>query len=395
MRQSAMLNKLLPATVVAPAAWNRAHRFRYNEIAMPPNIQTPGVYIEEIPSGAHPIQAVPTGVAAFIGEVTRGPRTKAVAVDSLAAFEKAFGRGSILHTAVFLFFQNGGERAVVVRTRDDSLKAFFQALNALDEVEDVNLLCLPDVGAHDPDKLVKALETCAGRRAFLLVDPDPAWSGVSEVISGLPGLGISGPNAALYFPRLQGSGAGIPPGGAVAGVIARTDREQGVWKAPAGLEADLRGVRRLAVPVGTTLIEQLNPLGVNCLREDLPAGPLVWGARTLAGNDSEWKYIPVRRTALFIEESIERGTKWVVFEPNDEPLWVQLRASVEDFLFDLFRQGAFQGAKPEEAFFVKCDRSTMTDADVIGGRVNLLVGFAPLKPAEFVLITLEFQARVA
>jgi phage tail sheath protein FI len=143
------------------------------------------------------------------------------------------------------------------------------------------------------------------------------------------------------------------------------------------------------------MIDQLNPLGVNCLRLNPAGHVLVWGARTLAGNDSEWKYLPVRRTALYIEGSIERGTRWVVFEPNDEPLWTRLRASVEMFLIDLFRQGAFQGAKPEEGFFVKCDRSTMTQADIDAGRVNLLVGFAPLKPAEFVVLRFEMQARVS
>jgi len=341
----------------------------------------------------HPIPGVPTDVTAFVGEMTRGPRAKAVEVNSLAAFEKAFGRGSPVHTAVFLYFQNGGERAVVVRARDPGLKAFFQSLHALDEVEDVNLLCLPGATPGELDRLVKAADYCENRRAFLLLDPDPGWTDAADVIAGVQRLAITSSNAALYFPLLQG-GAGIPPSGAVAGVIARTDREKGVWKAPAGTEADLRGVRGLHTPVGTPLIDQLSPLGVNCLRE-VPAGStMVWGARTLAGSGSEWKYIPVRRTALFIEESIDRGTKWVVFEPNDEPLWAALRAAVETFLFDLFRRGAFQGVKPEEAFFVKCDRSTMTDADVIAGRANLLVGFAPLKPAEFVIIRFELQAGV-
>ncbi len=361
---------------------------------MPPEIETPGVYIEDPPAGPRPINGVPTGVAAFIGELTRGPRTQAVEVDSLAAFEKTFGRGSAVHTSVYLFFENGGERAVVVRARDPGLKAFFQALNALDAVDDVNLLCLPGITPGEPDKLVKAAVYCEARRCFLLLDPDPGWTDAAGVTAGLRALGIGSPNAALYFPSLLGAG-GIPPSGAVAGVIARTDRERGIWKAPAGTEADLRGVSGLHIPVGGPLIEQLTPLGVNCLREVQAAGILVWGARTLAGAGSDWKYIPVRRTALYLEESIERGTKWVVFEPNGEPLWAQLRASAENFLFGLFRQGAFQGAKPQEAFFVKCDRSTMTDADVLAGRVNLLVGFAPLKPAEFVILRFELQAKAA
>ncbi|HUF37171.1 MAG TPA: phage tail sheath C-terminal domain-containing protein [Anaerolineales bacterium] len=361
---------------------------------MPPEIENPGVYIEELPSGVRPIRGVPTGVAGFVGETTRGVRSQAVAVESVSGFERIFGRGGPVHTALFLFFENGGREAVVVRRRDASLKAFFQALSALDAVEDVNLLCLPGSAPLDPDRLVKAVDYCEGGRVFLLLDPDPGWSSASDVLAGVGGLANAGPNTALYFPALAGSGgAGIPPCGAVAGVIARTDRERGVWKAPAGVEAVLNSVRGTGIPVDDATIQQLTPLGVNLLREDPTAGTLVWGARTLAGNGSEWKYIPVRRTALFIEESIERGTKWVVFEPNDEPLWLQLRSSVEAFLFDLFRQGAFQGAKPEQAFFVRCDRSTMTRNDIDAGRVNLLVGFAPLRPAEFIVLRFELQAR--
>jgi phage tail sheath protein FI len=361
---------------------------------MPPDIVDPGVYIEEIPSGARPIQAVPTEVAAFIGEATRGPRTKPVEIDSLADFEKNFGRGSLLHTAVFLFFQNGGRRAVVVRARDAGLKAFFQALHTLDEVEEVNLLCLPAEGPFDPDKIVKAAAYCLENRVILLLDANSDWLTEADVASGLGQLPAGNPNMALYYPRLQGNaGLGIPPAGALAGIIARTDRAHGVWKAPAGMDADLRSARGLLTPVDDALAGALTQLGVNPLKPDPNGRILAWGARTLAGNDNEWRYLPVRRSALFIEESIERGARWVVFEPNDEPLWAQLRASVNDFLFGLFRAGAFQGAKPEEAFFVRCDRSTMTQADIQEGRVNLLVGFAPLKPAEFVILRFSLEAR--
>ena len=137
---------------------------------------------------------------------------------------------------------------------------------------------------------------------------------------------------------------------------------------------------------------ELNPLGVNCLRTFPAAGRVVWGARTLQGDDrlaSEWKYVPVRRTALFIEESLYRGTQWVVFEPNDEPLWAQIRLNVGAFMQNLFRQGAFQGKTPAEAYFVKCDKETTTQNDINLGIVNIVVGFAPLKPAEFVVIKLQ------
>ena len=206
-------------------------------------------------------------------------------------------------------------------------------------------------------------------------------------------------NAALYYPLLaqpnplrENTIETFSPGGAVAGVIARTDAQRGVWKAPAGLDATLNGVPALTVPVADGDSGQLNPLGVNCLRAMSGIGRVVWGARTMQGADrlaSEWKYLPVRRTALFIEESLFRGTQWVVFEPNDEALWSQIRLNVGTFMNNLFRQGAFQGTTPREAYFVKCDRETTTQADVDLGVVNIHVGFAPLKPAEFVVIRLQ------
>jgi hypothetical protein len=186
--------------------------------------------------------------------------------------------------------------------------------------------------------------------------------------------------------------ATFAPAGAVAGVIARTDAQRGVWKAPAGIEATLIGVNELAVSL--TDMEQglLNPQGINCLRALPGAGRVVWGARTMRGSDrlaDQWKYLPVRRTALFIEESLYRGTQWVVFEPNDEPLWSQIRLNVGSFMHNLFRQGAFQGTTPREAYLVKCDAETTTQNDINLGVVNILVGFAPLKPAEFVIIRIQ------
>jgi phage tail sheath protein FI len=174
--------------------------------------------------------------------------------------------------------------------------------------------------------------------------------------------------------------------------MARTDAQRGVWKAPAGLDATLVGVPGLSVTLTDAENGELNPLGINCLRTRPAAGRVVWGARTLQGADrlaSEWKYVPVRRTALFIEESLYRGTQWVVFEPNDEPLWAQIRLNVGAFMHNLFRQGAFQGTTPREAYLVKCDKETTTQNDINLGIVNILVGFAPLKPAEFVILKIQ------
>jgi phage tail sheath protein FI len=207
-------------------------------------------------------------------------------------------------------------------------------------------------------------------------------------------------NAAIYWPRLviadplaRGAARDVGPSGAVAGIFARTDATRGVWKAPAGIEATLRGAD-LGVVVNDADSAVLNPLGVNVLRTFPVVGNVVWGARTLVGADvlaSEWKYIPVRRTALFIEQSLRAGLKWVVFEPNDEPLWSQIRLNVGSFLQDLFRKQAFQGATPRAAYFVRCDQTTTTQGDIDRGVVNILVGFAPLKPAEFVVIQIQQQ----
>jgi uncharacterized protein len=178
-------------------------------------------------------------------------------------------------------------------------------------------------------------------------------------------------------------------------VMARTDAQRGVWKAPAGLDATLVGVPSLSVALTDAENGELNPLGINCLRAFPSAGRVVWGARTLRGADQladEYKYIPVRRTALYIEESLFRGLKWVVFEPNDEPLWAQIRLNAGAFMHNLFRQGAFQGSSPRDAYFVKCDKETTTQNDINLGIVNVIVGFAPLKPAEFVIIKLQQMA---
>jgi phage tail sheath protein FI len=206
-------------------------------------------------------------------------------------------------------------------------------------------------------------------------------------------------NAAFYFPwvkapdPLQQNRPGeFPPCGFVAGLYARTDASRGVWKAPAGIDASLTGVLGVKATLTDNENGVLNPKAINCIRTLPIYGTVLWGARTLQGNDergSEWKYIPVRRTALFLEESLFRALKWVVFEPNDEPLWSQIRLNVGAFMHNLFRQGAFQGTTPRDAYFVKCDKETTTQNDINLGIVNIIVGFAPLKPAEFVIIKLQ------
>jgi hypothetical protein len=281
---------------------------------------------------------------------------------------------------------------------------------ALEKTDLFNLLCIPPAtrnGDTDPTVYQAAMSFCRDHRAMLIVDSPEAWgaspaTAVSEAQSGLSTLGLSGAaarNAALYFPRVRQVDPlrdrqtdTFVPSGIVAGIMARTDVERGVWKAPAGLDAALVGIQGLQVNLTDNENGLLNPLGINCLRSFPVNGRVVWGARTLRGADQladEYKYVPVRRLALFIEESLYRGTQWVVFEPNDEPLWAQIRLNVGAFMQNLFRQGAFQGKTPREAYFVKCDKETTTQNDINLGIVNILVGFAPLKPAEFVIIKIQ------
>jgi phage tail sheath protein FI len=271
----------------------------------------------------------------------------------------------------------------------------------LDRVDLFNLLCIP--GLTDATALGNLQKFCRDRRAFLIADCAQGDS-LTSLQNG-PNSSLTGDNsinAAFYFPWVsapdplqQNRPAEFPPCGFAAGLYARTDSARGVWKAPAGTDASLTGV----VGVKTMLTNDengvLNPKAVNCIRNLPVYGTVLWGARTLQGNDergSEWKYIPVRRTALFIEESLYRALKWVVFEPNDEPLWAQIRLNVGAFMHDLFRQGAFQGKTPQEAYFVKCDRETNPQDEINKGIVNVVVGFAPLKPAEFVIIKIQQMA---
>ena len=186
----------------------------------------------------------------------------------------------------------------------------------------------------------------------------------------------------------------MPPSGYMAGLYARIDASRGVWKAPAGTEASLNGVVGLAVELNDVQHGNLNPMGVNVIRRFPAAGVVAFGARTIS-SDPEWKYVPVRRTAIMLRVSIYNGIQWAVFEPNDEPLWSQLRLNIGSFMMTLFRQGAFQGSTPSQAFFVKCDAETTTQADIDLGIVNILVGFAPLKPAEFVVVKISQKAGQA
>jgi phage tail sheath protein FI len=278
-------------------------------------------------------------------------------------------------------------------------------MHALDRIDPAifNILAIPAAANFNDagqDTVYSNAEAyCSDKRAFLIVDISGGTDTPAAAMAWLTThAGLRHRNAAVYFPRLLISDPLNPSqprevgaSGTMAGVYARTDSTRGVWKAPAGIDATLAGTNLV-----TTLSDlengELNPQGMNVLRNFAVYGQVSWGARTLRGADQladEWKYVPVRRTALFIEESLFEGTKWVVFEPNDEPLWAQIRLNLGAFMHNLFRQGAFQGKTPADAYFVKCDKETTTQNDIDLGIVNIVVGFAPLKPAEFVVIKIQ------
>lgn len=315
--------------------------------------------------------------------------------DALVATSALVGDGGSLESTDFL--KPGGE--------DDRTGLF--ALEQLYTRDGIfNMLCIPPYtpdGNADVGVIAAAGAYCEKRRAMLLVDAPSGWNSIAKAVEGFSAdpdeIGYRGANGAMFFPRLRMpnplNGDRIEefaPCGVAAGLFARTDTQRGVWKSPAGIDTTLRGVSSLTVPMTDAENGLLNPLGINCMRHFPVFGSINWGARTLRGADAfadEYKYVAVRRTALFIEESLFRALKWVVFEPNDEPLWSQIRLNVGAFMHNLFRQHAFMGQSANEAYFVKCDGETTTQTDVNLGIVNIKVGFAPLKPAEFVVLQLQ------
>ena len=303
----------------------------------------------------------------------------------------------------------------------------FQADSALDKVQVFNLLLTP--GIVNNAILSEALAFAEGKLAFFIMDPpilDVADGSVGASNTNWVGdflgssTGDSGaniapqsPNGALYFPYLQadnpvtglptnaaGNPFTLPPSGYVAGIFAATDSSRGVWKAPAGLATTLLDTTGV-VPSGVmtdTRQGVLNSIGVNCIRSFPGAGTVVFGARTLVSANTayqQWMYVPVRRTALFIEQTLKANLTWAIFEPNDTPLWVAIRQSISGFMLSLFNQGAFAGETPSDAFQVMCDSTTTTPADQALGIVNIVVAFAPLRPAEFVVVKIAQLAGQA
>lgn len=347
------------------------------------------------------ISPVPTAIAAFIGHTAKGP-VGFQRVTSLAEFQSLFGKRLLgsrlaastlpgyLSESVGLFFLNGGETAYIYSLgsrKVGSAAPFLEALTALERLSEPTLLALPDAVLLDTAPLesvqLAALAHCAKQRnRFCLLDV-PA---VTSLPLRAPLTGDNLSYGALYGPWLKlASGETLPASGAVAGVCARVDRERGVWKAPANTE--VRGIGGVTETYTEREVER-----VNALRVFAGKGVLVWGSRTLAASDNEWRYVPVRRLFLMVEESLRRGLAGLAFEPNDAKTWAQTRSLVESFLMGLWRQGALLGTKPEQAFFVKVGLgTTMTAQDVAAGRLVLEVGLAPARPAEFTILRLTLK----
>ena len=380
-------------------------------------IHPPG-HIQEVPSGPRAIAGVETSIAAFVGFTGTGPTNNPVHISSFADYERTFGgltADSALGYSVNQFFQNGGIEAYVVRVTDDNgtppttVAAYGDPLMktgfySLDNIDIFNMLCFPAV-ADSPTIRTQvyrdAIEYCHRRRAMMIVDLPADVQTPSDAQAWMNGEGsaLLDTHVVAYFPRIMASDVAengavrsFPSSGAMGGIWARIDRLRGVWKAPAGTEASVVDVTGLASTINDQENGVLNPLGLNCLRTFPGQGAVVWGARTMDRFADEFKYIPVRRLALYLEGSIYSGTHWAVFEPNNDQLWTQIRVAVSAFMNSLFVQGAFVGQTPNDAYFVKCDHETTTQVDLEQGIVNIVIGFAPTYPAEFVVITIQQNA---
>lgn len=387
----------------------------------------PGVYVEEVPSGARPIEAVGTSTAAFVGAapLATARLNEAVALNNWSEFLRIYVTAdtraySPLAQAVWGFFHNGGGRCYVVNVGpgqplvgDAKGRKGLDLLEAIDEVAIVAAPGYSDVAAQDA--VLSHCERLRDRFAVLDAPTLEAGQSVQQLTqvaqigeprgkakpadgeaapaasqaAGLRARASDGGYGAFYFPAIRVQNAlnpteivDTPPSGYIAGIYARSDAERGVHKAPAN--EVVRGALGVSYQVTHQEQELLNPSGVNCIRYFLNEGIRVWGARTLAASSSEWRYVPVRRLFNMIEESITRSTRWVVFEPNDVTLWKRIVRDVRAFLTLLWQQGALMGTK-EQAFFVQCDAETNPPEVVDAGQVVILIGIAPVKPAEFVI----------
>jgi phage tail sheath protein FI len=406
--------------------WIRVHAAGLGNILFSKLNITPGITIKEIPTGIVTIEGASTSVTAFLGPFSDGPMNQATEIRSWRDFESQFGgldSQSAASYGIRGFFLNGGRRCYVVRIARDAInqpdpEAIIGSpdnrlgLHALENVDVFNLICLPDIfnqAMHEQytikteyrDILSATFRFCEKHRALFILDPPAGINTPENIITFLTNNSfLCHSHGALYFPRIMVSDpfGDLPrvtaPSGSMAGVFARLDETRGVWRAPAGIEAYLNGVTDLEYQLNENEINSLNLNDINSIRFMPNHGHVCWGAHTLLSNHPEWKYINVRRLALFIEESINQGTKWAVFEPNGEQIWSQIRQQVSSFLHTLFREGALAGSQPDQAYYVKCDDQTTSPTDIQNGVLNIEVGIAPINPANFVVLQFTHQKYV-
>lgn len=416
-----------------------------------PSYSTPGIYIEELPGGPRPIQAVGTSTAGFVGTAPGAAAhlNRAVPIDNWSQFVREFvpqgAASTALSHAVFGFFQNGGRRCYVVNIAPDQPIAgggpSRAGLRVLEEVDEIAIVAAP--GYADADSYESLLGHCELLKDRVAILDPPAQVSSIEALTrvvtppadeealgggatgggaegterparragtgGNGDAGVAGEGSGLrarpsdagygtyYFPRIRirdplppNRLVEVPPSGHLAGIWARTDATRGVHKAPAN-EA-VRGALDLTYRLTDQEQGVLNANGVNCIRFFTREGIRVWGARTLAGASSEWNYLNVRRLFNMIEESIAVSTRWIVFEPNDRTLWKSIRRDINAFLTRVWRDGALRGATPEEAFFVQCDEETNPPEVIDAGEVHTVIGVAPVKPAEFIVFRISQSA---
>jgi len=378
--------------------------------------------MEETEIGAKPIEGVSTSIAGMVGIAKKGPLNEPTLITSFPEFKRVFGgyldasygNYRYLPHAIEGFFQNGGQRVYVTRVAVEDkdfcadqkkLRGTDQVKSASDEaiigedseepnertglcalknIDQISIIAIPNGTTQKiQNAMIEHCESMKDRFAVL----DPIKGSDLNEVQKQRSL-YDSKYAALYYPwidikhPLSGKIMSVPPSGHICGIYARSDAERGVHKAPAN--EIIKGAVDLAEKISKNQQDILNPLGINCLREFEGRGIRVWGARTIS-SDPNWKYVSIRRLLLYLEESIEKGTQWVVFQPNDETLWARVRQTVNQFLTAVWKDGALMGTSPEEAFFVKCDRTTMTQDDIDNRRLIVLIGVAPIRPAEFII----------
>jgi phage tail sheath protein FI len=417
---------------------------------MSPQYLSPGVYVEEVDRGAKPIEGVGTAVAGFVGLAEKGPFNTPSLIANWSRFREIFGdfvEGAYLAHAVYGYFHNGGGSCYVVRVgkklgnpgpaeepaaaekKEDkkeekkeekapptkrgknsiSAREFIgdpskrTGLGGLEAVDEITMIAIPDIMATYQSGDLEAKDVQAIQSAmlahsenmkdrFAILDPVPDLNPQQVNTWRMQETGYDSKYGALYYPWIQvtnplnGAGLLVPPSGHLAGIYARSDTERGVHKAPAN--EVVRGAIGLALQITKSEQDSLNPIGVNCIRAFPGRGIRVWGARTIS-SDPAWRYINVRRLFNYIEESIELGTQWVVFEPNDVDLWERVKRDITAFLTRVWRDGALFGTTPEEAFYVKCDEELNPPEVRDAGMLIIEIGLAPVKPAEFVIFRIS------